>query len=185
VVVCASGGGGNFRGIIAGAGLGGYSVTKLVVDRDCGALEVAAENEVPFEIVKSVSGKLESACFLAAIPKTTRLIVLAGFMPILSGDIIDPWRGRVLNTHPSLLPKHGGIGMYGIRVQEAVLSAGDGWAGCTVHFADEVVDGGKIIDQRRIKVRTGESPWDLGGRVFQLEAPLLVETISRFATEGF
>jgi phosphoribosylglycinamide formyltransferase-1 len=83
----------------------------------------------------------------------------------------------MINTHPSLLPKHGGRGMYGVRVQEAVLASGDTMAGCTVHYVDESIDGGEIILQHSVAVRDRETAWDLGGRIFLEENRLLVRAI--------
>ena len=71
--------------------------------------------------------------------------------------------------------------MYGVKVHEAVVAAGESETGCTIHFVAEVVDGGQVIAQERIEVVEGESAWDLGGRVFQLEGPLLVRVISQIA----
>ncbi len=85
----------------------------------------------------------------------------------------------IINTHPSLLPKYGGKGMYGVRVQEAVLANSETRAGCTVHFVTEVIDGGAIILQSSIEVRPHESAWDLGGRVFLEENKLLPQAIKK------
>ncbi len=114
-----------------------------------------------------------------AIPMNTNLVVLAGFMPILPRWFCDKWQWKIINTHPSLLPRHGGIGMYGVHVQEAVLADGDLFAGCTVHFVSSEIDGGVIIAQSMIPVYPSESPWDLGGRVFAEEVKLLPSVIEK------
>jgi len=115
--------------------------------------------------------------FLDAIPKNTKLIVLAGFMPILPDEICYLWSGRIINTHPSLLPKFGGKGMYGVKVQEAVLAAGEEFAGCTVHFVTPEIDGGEIILQKSISVHPNETAWQLGQRVYKEENRLLLDSI--------
>lgn len=175
IVVCASGGGGNFQALIDAQSSSGYQISRLIVDRECGAIQRAAQNNIACVRVKK--GVAFENDLLAAIPESTRLVVLAGFMPIIPPKVCASWRGRMINTHPSLLPKFGGKGMYGVRVQEAVLLAKEAEAGCTVHFVDENIDTGQIILQTSIAVRPGESAWDLGGRVFNEETKLLVEAV--------
>ncbi len=115
--------------------------------------------------------------FERALPPDVDLIVLAGFMPIVPGDICERWQGKIINIHPSLLPKYGGKGMYGVKVQEAVMRAKEEMAGCTVHFVNAGIDEGEIILQKSIEVDYNETPWQLGGRVFQEENRLLVEAV--------
>lgn len=78
----------------------------------------------------------------------TSLIVLAGFLPIIPKWICEKWERRIINIHPSLLPEYGGKGMYGVKVQEAVLRNHEKYAGCTVHYVDEGIDTGEIIIQK-------------------------------------
>lgn len=113
----------------------------------------------------------------AAIPVGTDLIVLAGFMPIISAEFCNLWLGKLINTHPSLLPKYGGKGMYGVKVQEAVMAAREVLAGCTVHYVNEAIDGGEIIMQKSLLVDYSETPWELGGRIFKEENILLVDVV--------
>jgi formyltetrahydrofolate-dependent phosphoribosylglycinamide formyltransferase len=95
------------------------------------------------------------------------LVVLAGYLRLLP---IDPdFAGRVLNIHPSLLPRHGGKGMHGERVHEAVLAAGDKESGCTVHLCDDRYDEGRLLLQARVPVLAGDSPTTLAARVFAAE----------------
>lgn len=115
--------------------------------------------------------------FERALPPRVDLIVLAGFMPIIPRDICERWQGKIINVHPSLLPKYGGKGMYGVKVQEAVMREKDEMAGCTVHFVNADIDAGEIILQKAIAVDYSETPWQLGGRVFKEENRLLVEAV--------
>ncbi len=95
------------------------------------------------------------------------LVVLAGYLRLLP---IEPdFAGRVLNIHPSLLPRHGGKGMHGERVHEAVLAAGDKESGCTVHLCDDRYDEGRVLLQARVPVLAGDSPTTLAARVFAAE----------------
>lgn len=98
----------------------------------------------------------------------TDLIVLAGFMSILSSDFIRRFEGRIINVHPSLIPAFCGKGFYGLRVHEAALSYGVKVTGATVHFVNEIPDGGKIIMQKAVKIQDGDTPESLQKKVMRL-----------------
>ncbi|HAS74492.1 MAG TPA: phosphoribosylglycinamide formyltransferase [Clostridiales bacterium UBA8960] len=110
------------------------------------------------------------------------LIVLAGYLAILPENIIKAYKNRIINIHPSLIPKHCGHGYYGIRVHESVLASGDKVSGATVHFVDEGVDTGKIIAQSQIDVEEQDTPETLSQRVLKLEHFLLVHTLRDIAS---
>ena len=172
IVVGASGGGGNLLNLLKSSEFNkSYAISNVLVDRPCGAIDVANAHQIPclkaFD-VESVDKGIESV-----LNNGCDLIVLAGFMPILGSDLCQQFDGRIINTHPSLLPRHGGRGMYGVRVQEAVLAANDEFAGCTVHFVNQVVDGGETIVQISFPVPPNISAWNLGGMVFNTEAVAL------------
>jgi len=109
------------------------------------------------------------------------LVVLAGFLTILPPEWVERWRGRAINLHPSLLPRHGGPGLYGERVHRAVLAAGDRETGATVHLVTSDVDRGPTIAQERIEVQPDETPASLRRRLHPIEVALLSATIRRFA----
>ena len=113
--------------------------------------------------------------------KGVELVVLAGFMTILPSAWVERWRGRAINLHPALLPKHGGPGMYGARVHEAVLAAHETESGATVHLVTGDLDGGPRIAQERVPVLPGDTPATLRERLHPVEVRLLAETIRRFA----
>ena len=185
VVVCASGGGGNFEAVARAQEDGGYKVIKLIVDRPCGAVQKAEAHGIPVISLNAGRDKLKLMHLLEqSIPPETDLVVLAGFMPIVSEGICRKWGGKIINTHPSLLPKYGGKGMYGVKVQEAVMAAKEEFAGCTVHYVSSEIDGGQIIAQRRVNVDYAETPWELGGRVFRQENELLVEVIRQLQSQS-
>jgi phosphoribosylglycinamide formyltransferase-1 len=96
-------------------------------------------------------------------------------------ETLDRFRGRVLNTHPALLPKFGGKGMYGVRVHEAVLAAGETKSGASVHLVDEDYDTGPVIAQAEVAVLEGDTPDRLGARVQERERALLVDVLARIA----
>ena len=96
-------------------------------------------------------------------------VVLAGYMKLLPLSFVRAYKGRILNIHPALLPKHGGKGMYGIHVHEAVIKAGDTESGATVHFVTEVYDEGPIILQEKVPVYPQDTPEVLAKRVLTVE----------------
>ncbi|MBX3463095.1 MAG: phosphoribosylglycinamide formyltransferase [Planctomycetes bacterium] len=104
------------------------------------------------------------------------LVVLAGYLRLL--PIVPEFEGRVLNIHPSLLPRHGGKGMHGDRVHSAVLQAGDVESGCTAHLCDERYDHGRILVQARVPVLPGDSPAALAQRVFAAECEVYPAAIA-------
>jgi phosphoribosylglycinamide formyltransferase-1 len=103
------------------------------------------------------------------------LIILAGFLSILEGELIDAYGGKIINIHPSLLPKYGGPGMYGERVHRAVLAAGEEESGCTVHLVDRGTDTGPVLLRRRVPVLPGDGPETLAARIHREEHSALVE----------
>lgn len=105
------------------------------------------------------------------------LVVLSGFLSILRGKILAEYEGRILNLHPSLLPKYGGQGMYGGRVHEAVLASGDTESGCTIHFVDEGTDTGPILLRRKVPVLAGDTAETLAGRIHAEEHIAIVEAV--------
>ena len=109
------------------------------------------------------------------------LVVLAGFLAVLPPEFVARWGGRIINVHPSLLPEHGGKGMYGRRVHAAVLEAGEAESGATVHLVTNDVDGGPRLLQERVRVEPGDTPESLRERIRPVERRLLAEVIRRFA----
>ena len=105
------------------------------------------------------------------------LIVLAGFLSILAGDIIQCYSGRMINLHPALLPKFGGKGMYGDKVHRAVLDAGETESGCTVHLVDAGTDTGPILLQRKVPVLPDDTPDSLAERIHAEEHIAIVEAV--------
>lgn len=184
VTVCASGGGGNFQALIDESLKIGIHINCLIVDRICGAIQRAEQASIPVKIINGSSLALGDE-LEQSIPAETDLVVLAGFMPIVPRRICKKWYRKMINTHPSLLPKFGGRGMYGVRVQEAVMAAKEVFAGCTIHYVSDEVDAGEIILQKAIKVNYGESPWQLGGRIFLEENKLLVQAVKLLSAENY
>jgi phosphoribosylglycinamide formyltransferase-1 len=105
------------------------------------------------------------------------LIVLAGFLSILTGEIVQRYSGKMINLHPALLPKFGGKGMYGEKVHRAVLDAGETESGCTVHLVDAGTDTGPILLQRTVPVLPHDTPETLAERIHPEEHIAIVEAV--------
>lgn len=104
-----------------------------------------------------------------------QIIVEAGCLTVLSGDILKKYANRIINLHPALLPKFGGVGMWGHHVHEAVLAAGETESGCTVHLVNEVCDGGEILLQKKVPVLPDDTPETLYARIAPKEHEALLE----------
>jgi len=113
--------------------------------------------------------------------KNIDLVVLAGYMKKLAPRVLDAYRDRIINVHPSLLPHHGGPGFYGSRVHKAVLEAGDSETGATVHLVNSEYDMGKNLMQEKITVEVDDTPESLAERLHPIEHKLLIEVIQQFA----
>ena len=115
------------------------------------------------------------------VDQGVELVVLAGFLTILPPSWLARWPGRAINIHPSLLPRHGGPGLFGPRVHRAVLAAGDRESGASVHLVTGDLDAGPILAQERVPVEPGDTPESLRARIHPVEVALLAATIRRFA----
>ena len=108
-------------------------------------------------------------------------IVLAGYLSVLGGKIIEEYSGKIINLHPALLPKFGGVGMWGHNVHEAVLAAGEKESGCTVHLVDSGCDTGKILVQKKVPVLPDDTPDSLYARIAPEEHQAMVEGVCLLA----
>ncbi len=191
IAVLVSGGGTNLQAILdaQAAGRIPHGEVALVISDRTGAYALERAKAAGVEamtLTKKACGG--PAAFEAALNETLaarsiELIVLAGFLSILSKDFTDRWPRRILNVHPSLIPAFCGAGFYGLKVHEAALQKGVKVTGATVHFVNEVPDGGEILLQKAVCVRPGDTPEFLQRRVMeQAEWKLLpraVELVSR------
>lgn len=159
----------------------GYSVALIITtSATTGIADVAREHDIAVEVIEG--GKEQATAALIRLLRTYGIdvLALAGYMRLLDPSVIAALDGRVLNIHPSLLPKHGGKGMYGIHVQKAVIDAGDARAGATVHLVSELYDEGKQLAQAALDVVPGEGPESLQERVRGLEHELYPKSISMY-----
>lgn len=167
--VLVSGGGTNLQALID-ARRGGampHVELALVVSSSAGAyaLERAKNAGIRAEYLEKTGFEERLNSLLAE--EGIGLIVLAGFLRILSADFTRRWAGRIINIHPSLIPSFCGSGFYGLRVHEAALARGVKLTGATVHFVNEIPDGGEIIAQRAVEVLPGDTPETLQRRVME------------------
>ena len=191
IAVFVSGGGTNLQALIDSEknGVLKSGKIKLVVSSQPGAyaLERAAKAGIPSVVVnKKAAGTSEA--FEAQLERNLKeydidLIILAGFLSILSGDFTAKYQDRILNVHPSLIPSFCGKGMYGLKVHEAALEKGVKVTGATVHFVNRVPDGGKILLQKAVEVQDGDTPEILQRRVMEqaewVLLPRAAELVSR------
>jgi phosphoribosylglycinamide formyltransferase-1 len=126
--------------------------------------------------------ELDAAIIDALEASGVEVVMLAGYMKKLGPALLRHFRGRILNTHPALLPKFGGHGMYGMRVHEAVLLAGETESGSSVHLVEAEYDTGRVLAQARVPVVAGDTPESLAARVQERERRLVVSVLGQVAT---
>ena len=191
VAVLVSGGGTNLQAIIDAKTAGKIPSAELALvlasNDKAYALERAAKAGIPSEVLRKAKGE-EPSLYGERLLEVLRrhnidLVVLAGFLTILPENVIRAYDHRILNVHPSLIPSFCGDGFYGLRVHEAALAKGVKVTGATIHFVNEITDGGDIIAQKAVEVLPDDTPETLQKRVM-VEAewvllPQAVETVAK------
>lgn len=175
VSVLVSGGGTNLQALIDAekSGIIESGKINLVISNKEGAYALERAKNAGIEtktILKSELGsqeKFEAELIKALEEANTDIIVLAGFMSILSADFTNHFTDKIINVHPSLIPSFCGKGFYGLKVHEAALAYGVKVSGATVHFVNEIPDGGKIIMQKAVEIQDGDTPEILQKRIMQ------------------
>ena len=175
IAVFVSGGGTNLQALIDAekAGIIKSGKIQLVVSSSptAYAIERAKNNNIDSVVVSRKENpdqaEFEKKICMALDEYKIDLIVLAGFMSILSEDFTKKYEDRIINVHPSLIPSFCGKGFYGLRVHEAALSYGVKVSGATVHFVNEIPDGGKIILQKAVEIQDGDTPEVLQKRIME------------------
>lgn len=190
VGVLVSGGGTNLQAIIDAIESKRISHAEIAVvlssREGAYALQRAKKHGIPYKVVprKAYESREEydKALIHALKEAGVGLVVLAGFMSVLGKEFIEAFPNAIINVHPSLIPAFSGDGFYGLHVHEAVLAYGVKVTGATVHFVNEVTDGGAIIFQKAVEVREGDTPEILQKRVMEeAEWQLLPRAIEEFA----
>ncbi|MDC0737240.1 phosphoribosylglycinamide formyltransferase [Cognatishimia sp. SS12] len=184
VAIFISGGGSNMVRLVEDMQAGGHAATPVLVlanDAEAGGLKKAAALGVPTAVVDHRPFKGDREAFQAALQAELDkvqpdILCLAGFMRVLTESFVAPWEGRMLNIHPSLLPKYKGL-----HTHARALAAGDAEHGCTVHLVTPALDDGPILGQARVPVFAGDTPDDLAARVLTQEHKLYPAVLRRFA----
>lgn len=180
----ASGRGSNMRAIIENCKAGKLNAEPAVVisnNANAGALEYAHQAGIPAFHLSSKTHKDDS--FLdTEITNTLKShkvdwVILAGYMKKIGPGLLEEFKGRIFNIHPSLLPKHGGKGMYGLHVHEAVLASGEAETGVTIHMVNGEYDQGRILAQEKVPVEAEDTPELLATRVLKVEHELYSKTL--------
>jgi len=191
ISVLVSGGGTNLQAVIDGIADGSIRGAEIVLvissNPDAYALERAGKHNIKAVVIgrnNYPEQKARTKAIIAALDEAkTDLVILAGYMSILEPELIEAYRGRIINIHPSLIPKFCGRGFYGKRVHEAVLAAGEKESGATVHYVDEGVDTGPVILQEKVPVLAGDTADTLAARVLETEHKILPEAVRKIIKE--
>lgn len=184
LVVLVSGGGTNLQAIIDAIKSGKLlaKIDLVVADRECYGLERAKSANIPTKLIdrKIYKDKLSEE-LTQSISSDCDLVVMAGFLSIIKQDFVRKFENKIINLHPSLLPKFGGIGMWGMNVHKAVINAREKFSGCTVHYVTEEVDGGNIIEQAVVEILPTETYESLQKKIAVEEHKLIVSVIDRLS----
>ena len=187
IAVLVSGGGTNLQEIIDNIENKRLNckIEYIIADRDCYSLERGRKYNIKSVLLdkKEYGNKLSNE-INKVLENKVDLIVLAGYLSIIDKDFISDWNNKIINIHPSLLPKYGGKGMYGMKVHEAVIANKEKKSGCTVHFVDVDIDTGKILLQRKVDVSNNETPDSLQKKVLKEEHQLLIEAIEKVISDS-
>ena len=167
--VLVSGGGTNLQALIDAAARGEmpHADLALVVSNSAGAFALERAKRAGIRAEYLEKSGFEERLEALLREEGIGLIVLAGFLRILSEGFTRRWAGRIINIHPSLIPSFCGAGFYGLRVHAAALERGVKLTGATVHFVNEIPDGGEIIAQRAVEILPGDTPETLQRRVME------------------
>ena len=173
--VLVSGSGSNLQSIIDAVEAG--NLKSEIVER-------ARKHGIPAYFINPKEADYDVKVLNCLQEHDVELVVLAGYLKIVDANMIEVYKGRMINIHPSLLPKFGGKGYYGIKVHEAVLAAGEKESGATVHFVEVGIDTGEIILQEKVPVYETDIPDELQKRVLhEVEHKILVKAIKKLEEE--
>ncbi len=185
IAVLVSGGGTNLQALLDAqkAGQIPHGEIALVVSNKEGAYALTRAENFGVEGLVITGKDFESKLQAALEERNIQMIVLAGFLKILSADFTSKWPERILNIHPSLIPSFCGEGYYGLRVHEEALKYGVKVTGATVHFVNEVPDGGRIIAQKAVDILPGDTPEVLQRRVMEQAEWVLLPKAAELVAE--
>lgn len=189
IVFFASGSGTNFQAVIDAIETGDINarITGLISNKPhIGAIERAQKHGIPTKVMAPSSFSNQEEYEEVMLKKLKQwqpdLIVLAGYLLKIPAVVIRAYPDKIINIHPSLLPKYGGKGFYGLKVHEAVINAGETETGCSVHIVTENYDEGPVIARRTVPVHPDDTPKELAERVLEQEHQLLPDVIRNLLT---
>ena len=187
IVIFASGTGSNFVSIYNHIDKGSINarIALLISNNpNCGAIKFANSNNISTSIIKKDvlkdSSKYQDFLLEEILKVEADLIVLAGFLKIIPKEVIAKYEKKILNIHPSLLPKFGGKGYYGDKVHKAVIESRDDFTGATVHFVNAKYDEGPIVFQKKVKVNFDDDVNTISKKVLKIEHEILPFTVKAF-----
>ena len=187
IAVFVSGGGTNLQALLDAEKSGQLHSGKivLVLSNQPGAfaLQRAQKAGVATEVVQANAPDFEEQVLRLTEKYQIQLIILAGFLSILSADFVSRFPKRILNVHPSLIPSFCGEGFYGLHVHEAALRYGVKLTGATVHYVNEITDGGEILLQKAVPVEPGDTPQLLQRRVMEQAEWVLLPQAAEMVSE--
>lgn len=190
IVVFASGSGTNFQAIINAVESGQINgrIVGLITNKEgIQAIDRAQKYDIDHRYLTPSDFSSHSDYVEALLNQLkkwdTQLIALAGYMIKIPSPIIDKYRDRIVNIHPSLLPKYGGKGFYGMNVHRAVIDNEETESGCTAHIVTEEYDQGPILGQRKVPVKQSDDPKSLAQRILKEEHTLFPEVIAKLAKQ--
>ncbi len=190
IVVFASGSGTNFQAIIDAVENGQIDgrIRGLITNKqNIQAIERAQKHSIP-HVFLTASQFSDDTNYIKALLEQlsewdTDLIALAGYMIKIPAEIIQEYKGRMVNIHPALLPKYGGKGFYGMNVHRAVIENGETESGCSVHLVTEEYDEGPVLARRKVKVKDSDDAPALAKRILKEEHKLFPEVIAKLANQ--
>jgi phosphoribosylglycinamide formyltransferase-1 len=186
LAVFVSGRGSNLQSILQSRELADLIEIKAVISDkiECGAFEIAKEYSVPTYSLGEKDGLISYKDLSNLLSQLKiDLIVLAGFLKLIPGNVVSDYKGRIINIHPALLPSFGGKGMYGMNVHKAVFASSAKVSGASVHFVDDTYDTGTIIAQKCVSIEDVKSPEEIAERVLRIEHQILPMVIRMIAED--
>ncbi|WP_185870634.1 formyltransferase family protein [Blattabacterium cuenoti] len=186
LAILVSGRGTNMQHIfqaISNGKLSNFKVDLVISDRQCIAIQYA---EALKENIQTISLEKVKKRFLSKeihnflLEKIPDIIVLSGFLSILDAEFCEKWNGKIINIHPSLLPKYGGKGMYGMRVHQEVIKNKEKISGATVHYVTKSIDSGNIILKKSCRISSQETPISLSKKISIIEEEILIKSLNSF-----
>jgi phosphoribosylglycinamide formyltransferase-1 len=182
IAILASGSGTNAENVFKFFAKGAQVEVKLILSNNpkAGVLDRAKRLGIPWLVFNRETFYKTDEIVKKLLEIETDLIVLAGFLWLVPGNILKSFPDQIINIHPALLPKYGGKGMYGHYVHEAVIASGDKTSGITIHYVNEKYDEGQIIFQKELQVFKDDTPESLASRIHQLEYeyfPKVIESL--------